>query len=70
MNKILSKTPQIPMMSVVMKNGEMVMFSLQATDAAGNTGTLVSPPLTIDTMPPILTGFTCNYYTSKARSQV
>ena len=57
-------------MSVVMRAGETVMFSLQAVDLAGNKATVISPPLTIDTTPPIITDLECNTFLSKARSQV
>ncbi len=59
------------MMSVVMGQGETIIFSVEARDEAGNVGRIHSPPLTIDTTPPKVTGFTCNtQYPSQARSEV
>ena len=57
-------------MAVVMRHGETVIFSLQATDNAGNTATAISPPLTIDTTPPLISSLSCNKYLSKARSHL
>ena len=51
------------MMSVTMNNGDMVIFSIQATDHAGNSATVISPPLVIDTLPQLLTVFSCNQFT-------
>ena len=57
-------------MSVMLEIGETVMFSVQAADHAGNTETVISPPLTIDTTAPLIREFTCNKYLSKAQSMV
>ena len=58
------------MMSLVMRNGETVIFSVQARDFAGNLATAISPPLTIDTTPPVISDLSCTKYLSKARSQL
>ena len=52
------------MLSVSMENGQTLLFSVQATDFAGNKATMVSPPLTIDITPPVVSGLTCNRYLS------
>ena len=57
-------------MSVVVNQGDTLIFTLRATDLAGNEATVTSPPLTIDSTPPEITGFTCNEHLSKAKPQV
>jgi hypothetical protein len=57
-------------MSVVMDNGNTVIFTVQATDFAGNEVTMITPPLTIDTTQPLITYMVCNVFLSMAQSEL
>ena len=57
-------------MSVSMHPGQTLMFTVQATDFAGNKATVTSPPLTIDISPPLIVDLSCTPYLSRARSQL
>ena len=61
---------QIPFLAISMQDGETILFSLEATDMAGNKAQLVTPPLTIDVDPPVVSDFTCSAIISVANSQL
>ncbi len=62
---------QIPLNAISMSPGQTLLFTVQAEDFAGNRITVTSPPLTIDTTPPLISGLTCSpRYLSRARSQL
>lgn len=59
---------QIPFLAVTMQPAETVIFTIHATDFAGNQRTLISPTLTIDTTPPVIEGLHCTPYLSLLQS--
>ena len=53
----LSTDRQIPIRAVTMEAGETIIFSVIATDLAGNIREAVAPALTVDVTEPVVEGF-------------
>ena len=53
----LSTDRQIPIRAVTMEAGETIIFSVIATDLAGNVREAVAPALTVDVTEPLIEGF-------------
>ena len=55
---------QVPLGEITLADGETLFVTINACDYTPNCHTYISAPVTIDSTPPIVEGFSCNQYLS------